>query len=124
MASLDAANGVSAASPPDADTIAIPSTLSFANAMAPFTLTVLGFAGDPFADPMALASSYSGSITFSADVPPSPNPRRSADAGGPGSDGTVRPQAQDECPAACLSKGVARRDRRGAGGASVHEAEP
>ncbi len=74
VASLDAANGVSVASPEDADAIAFPSSLTFSNAMAPLTLTVLGFAGDPFADPVALNARYSGSISFNAAVAAVPEP--------------------------------------------------
>lgn len=69
VATLDAANGVSVASPPDADQIAFPSTLNYANGMAPFTLTLLGFAGDPFAAPVPLSAGYSGSISFVQTVP-------------------------------------------------------
>lgn len=66
VATLDAANGAYTASPPDPASIAIPSTLSLMNATAPLTLTVLGFAGDPFADATPLTASYSGRIAFTA----------------------------------------------------------
>lgn len=56
VATLDAATGVSMASPPDPTSIAIPSMLTFSGATTPLTLTVLGFADD--------ASSYRGSVTF------------------------------------------------------------
>ncbi len=74
VASFDAANGVGVTSPRDADTIAFPSTLTFSGAMAPLTLTVLGFAGNPFADPVALAAGYSGFISFNAVVAAVPEP--------------------------------------------------
>jgi hypothetical protein len=66
VASLEGANGATFSTPPDADTIAVPSVLAFANAMSPLTLTVLGFAGDPFGDTTALSAGYSGRITFNA----------------------------------------------------------
>ena len=56
LATLDAANGVSVQSPPDPASIAIPSSLAFAGASAPLTLTVLGSAFD--------SGSYSGNVTF------------------------------------------------------------
>ena len=34
--------------------------------MSPLTLTVLGFAGDPFGDTTALSAGYGGRITFNA----------------------------------------------------------
>lgn len=74
VASLDAANGTGVASPPDADMIAFPSSLTFSGAIAPLTLTVLGFAGNPFADPVALAAGYSGSISFNTVVAAVPEP--------------------------------------------------
>ncbi len=74
VASLDAANGVSVASPPEPATIAFPSSLAYTNAMAPLTLTVLGFAGDASADPVALSAGYSGSISFNAAVAAVPEP--------------------------------------------------
>ena len=74
VASLDAANGVSVASPQGADTIAFPSSLIYLNAMAPLTLTVLGFAGDPFSNPVALRAGYSGSISFNTAVAAVPEP--------------------------------------------------
>jgi hypothetical protein len=74
VASLDAANGISVASPADADTIAFPSSLAYSGAMAPLTLTVLGFAGDPFADPTPVSARYGGSITFNAAVAAVPEP--------------------------------------------------
>lgn len=64
VATLDAANGVSVASPPDSDMIAFPSTLTLPGAIAPLTLTVLGYAGNAFAEPVALTAGYSGSIRF------------------------------------------------------------
>lgn len=74
LATLDAANDVSVASPPDADTIAFPSTLSFSNATAPLTLTVLGFAGDAFTVPVPLTAGYRGTVTFNAAVEAIPEP--------------------------------------------------
>lgn len=75
VATLDSANGNSAFSPPDADTIAIPSVLTLTGAMAPITLTVLGFAGDPFGDTTPLSTGYSGAIRFDTAITPIPEPQ-------------------------------------------------
>lgn len=76
VATLEGANGAYVASPEEPDSIAIPSSLSFSNATAPLTLTVLGFAGNPFLDdPVPLATGYSGRITFNSSVvTPVPEP--------------------------------------------------
>jgi hypothetical protein len=66
VATLDSSNGVSVASPSAAANIAFPSALAYSNALAPITLTVLGFAGDPFAAPFQLSAGYSGLISFNA----------------------------------------------------------
>lgn len=66
VATLNSANGVSVASPSAAANIAFPSALTYSNALAPLTLTVLGFAGDPFAASVPLSAGYGGSISFNA----------------------------------------------------------
>lgn len=74
VATLDAANGFSVATPPDPASIAIPSSLLFADATAPLVLTVLGTAGDPFADPVPVMGNYNGTITFNTSVAAVPEP--------------------------------------------------
>lgn len=72
VATLDGANGFSVASPSGADQIAFPSSLTYSNAQAPLTLTVLGFAGDPFAASLPLVAGYGGSISFAVQAVPEP----------------------------------------------------
>ncbi len=75
VATLNGDNDSGAVSPPDAASIAIPSTLSFTKATAPLTLTVLGSAGDAFADAATpLTTNYGGRITFNSNVAAIPEP--------------------------------------------------
>lgn len=72
LATLDGVNGFSVASPPGADKIVFPSFLTYSKAQAPLILTVLGFAGDPFAVSVPLTAGYGGSISFAVQAVPEP----------------------------------------------------
>lgn len=74
LATVASANGDLIAATDSFANIAIPSMLSFMNGMLPITLTVLGFAGDAFADPSPLTTIYRGSITVDVPVAAIPEP--------------------------------------------------